>query len=37
MKEFMEEYGSVVLALVIVACVIHGFARIYLEIRGGGV
>lgn len=37
MKEFIEEYGGVVFAILILVGVIQGFATIFLNIRQGGV
>lgn len=37
MKEFMEEYGAIVLTIIVIAGMIHGFARIFLHIQDGGV
>ncbi len=37
MKEFIEEYGAVVLTIIVLAGVIHGFADLFLQVRVGGV
>lgn len=37
MKEFMEEYGAIVLTVILMSGLIHGFAGIFLRIRSGGV
>lgn len=35
MKEFLEEYGAIVLTVIVVAGLIRGFAGIFVKIRGG--
>lgn len=36
MKEFIEEYGAVVLTIIVVAGLIRGFAGLFLDIQKGG-